>query len=256
MRRTVIVGLFLLGAMTGGCGGEDEEGIVVFAAASLPDAFVEAGKAFEGTEAGVPVRFSFASSSALAVQINEGAPADVFASANEEQMEAVVSKGNAAEARVFATNHLAIVVASGVEGVNGLEGLGRPGLKLVVAARDVPAGKYAREAIAKGRERFGAEWERRVLGNVRSEEPNVRAVLTKVELGEADAGIVYVSDIEAPAGGVRAAPIGEAFDVVARYPVAVVTGSGQRAAAARFVEFLLSAEGQRILRQHGFGAPP
>jgi molybdate transport system substrate-binding protein len=231
--------------------------ITVFAASSLTDAFREAGGRFEQLNPRTKVVFSFASSATLATQVNEGAPADVFASANQEQMAVVAAKGNVGQSSVFATNSLVVVVPKGSAKVQSFRDLSRPGLKLVLAAPDVPAGQYAREALknASSDAGYGSDFARRVLANLKSEEPNVRVVLAKVQLGEADAGIVYGTDAAAASVDVARVEIPVEFNVVARYPVAVVKRSGRATTANAFVEFVLGPEGQDLLKRFGFGPP-
>jgi molybdate transport system substrate-binding protein len=250
-------------ALAFACGGGGDAGepgsikgtITVFAASSLADVFNEAGKQFEAKNPATRVTFNFGSSAALATQINEGAPAGVFASANTAQMKVVIAKGNAADARLFATNTLVVVVARGNRSIEAYRDLTRPGLKLVLAAKDVPVGQYARDSLAAATAggEYGPAFSTHVLANLKSEEANVRAVLTKVQLGEADAGIVYRTDIDAAAADVRQVEIPAKYNIVAEYPVAVTTGSKRPALARAFVDYLLSAEGQAILQKYGFG---
>lgn len=232
--------------------------LTVFAAASLAEPFEEIGRAFETRpeNAGVAVEFSFAGSQQLARQINEGAPADVFAAANMEQMDIVIAEGrvDASAVHVFAENRLVVIVPEdNPAGIKTLADLARPGLKLVLAAEEVPAGQYSLEFLrnASADPQFGAEYEAKVLANVVSYDENVRAVFTKVQLGEADAGIVYATD--AAAGeGVRVIDIPAALNVTARYPIAAVSSSPNEDVAKRFVEFLLSQEAQDILNRYRF----
>ena len=232
--------------------------LTVFAAASLAEPFEEIGRAFEARpeNAGVAVAFSFAGSQQLARQINEGAPADVFAAANPEQMDVVAAEGrvDASGVRIFAENRLVVIVPEdNLAGINALEVLARPGLKLVLAAEEVPAGRYSLEFLRKASAdpQFSETYEAEVLANVVSYEENVRAVLTKVQLGEADAGVVYATD--AAAGGkVGVIEIPQALNVAARYPIAVVSGSQNEEVAKRFVEFVMSQEAQDILSGYGF----
>lgn len=232
--------------------------LTVFAAASLAEPFEEIGQAFESRpeNMGVAVEFSFAGSQQLARQINEGAPADVFAAANQEQMDAVIAEGNvdANAPRIFAENRLVVIVPEDNPAeINDLADLARPGLKLVLAAEEVPAGRYSLEFLRKASAdpQFGADYEAKVLVNVVSYDENVRAVLTKVQLGEADAGIVYATD--AAAGrDLRVIDIPLVLNVNARYPIAVVSGSPNEDVANRFVEFVLSPEAQDIISRSGF----
>jgi molybdate transport system substrate-binding protein len=201
------------------------------------------------------VTFNFAASSALAVQINEGAPADVFASADAAQMQAASSTGRIGTAGVFATNLLVVVVPGEGAPVSTFADLAEPGVRLVLAAPEVPAGKYARESLEKASRPGGisGDFSERVLANLRSNEANVRAVLTKVQLGEADAGFVYQTDIPPNAGGVKAIQIPPEYNVVAEYLIGAVGEGGTASPVAHaFVAFVLSDEGQTILRRHGF----
>lgn len=231
----------------------------IFAASSLTDAFKSLAEAFGEAHPRVSVIFNFASSSSLAVQIDEGAPADVFASAGEPQMDAVTAAGNASNPQVFATNDLVIVVPAGSSRVTSLADLAQPGLRLVLAGPDVPAGVYARQALANAAQAQGgpgAGFAAEVLSNVRSNESNVRAVLTKVQLGEADAGIVYGTDAMLVEDEVDVVEIPPAYNVAALYPIAQTTRSRNPSAAAAWVAYVLSPEGQSILARFGFGPPP
>lgn len=235
--------------------------ITVFAAASLAEAFRALGDAFVARHPGSEVAFSFAGSQQLATQILAGARADVFASANAAQMERVVAGGavDGAAPRVFATNHLVVVhPADNPAGIKALGDLARPGIKLVLAAPDVPAGAYAREMLDAADRGAGvpAGFRDAVLANVVSNESDVQAVASKVALGEADAGIVYASD----AGGRLAERLGQLdvpkeLAVRAAYPIAPVAESRHPGASAAFVAFVRSAEGRAVLVAHGFGVP-
>jgi molybdate transport system substrate-binding protein len=232
--------------------------IIVFAAASLTEAFREMEGPFEAAHPGADVRFNFASSAALATQINEGAPADVFASADLPQMKVVMDAGNATGDQIFATNDLVVVVPKVGSRVASFEDLARHGVRLVLAAPDVPAGRYSREILANASAASGGiapDFSERVLANLRSNEANVRAVLAKVQLGEADAGIVYSTDAAITADQVAVIPIPAAFNVTARYPIATVTNGRNPSGGAAFVAFVLGSEGQAVLAKYGFGSP-
>jgi molybdate transport system substrate-binding protein len=231
--------------------------LTVFAAASLQDAFRIQGKAFEERRPDVRLAFNFASSRALRVQIEEGAEADVFASASTRETDALCAEGLlAGDPIVFATNVLTIVVAPGnPAGIQTARDLARPGLTLVLAAEEVPAGEYARTSIHKMATKLGPAFEEAVLGNVVSNEDSVRQVLAKVALGEADAGIVYVSDVTA-APDLQTIPIPMEHNTVAEYPIAVLAGSARMDLAEAFVDIVLSNDGQRVLREWGFLPPP
>lgn len=228
--------------------------LTVFAAASLTEAFTEIGEAFEAQHPGVNVVFNFAGSHALHTQIVEGAQADVFASANDIEMDALVSSGFVAQGAVkyFLTNRLTVILpADNPAGLESLEDLAQPGLKLVLAAEEVPAGNYARQSLGMMNNEFGPDFKDRVLANVVSNEDNVRQVVAKVQLGEADAGIVYRSDAAAVTG-LKQIEIPAQLNVIAAYPIAPLLGAPNRGAAADFINFVLSEDGQALLRTWGF----
>ena len=238
----------------GGVSGE----VLVFAASSLTDALKESGEAFAREHPGAKVTFSFGASSALATQINEAARADVFAAADTTQMQAVADGGRlAGPVRVFATNVPVVVKPKGSNAARRFEDLARPGLRLVLAGPEVPIGKYSREVFerASGPGGVSPDFAARVLANVRSNEANARAVLAKVQLGEADAGVVYRSDAAAAGPAVDVLAVPAAFVVVATYPIAPLQGGKNAGGAAAFVDFVLSPEGQAILAKYGFGQP-
>jgi molybdate transport system substrate-binding protein len=230
----------------------------VFAAASLSAAFGEIGKQFEVTHPGVTVVFNFAGSQQLAQQINEGAPADVFASANKTQMDAVITAGGVTSAapQTFVRNRLvAIFPKDNPAGLRALSDLANPGLKLVLAAQEVPVGRYSLDFLDKAAADpgFGATFKDDVLKNVVSYEDNVKAVLAKVALGEADAGIVYSSDVSGQdADKVGQLEIPNELNVIASYPIAPVRESRNAELAQAFIDFVLSQQGQDILAQSGF----
>lgn len=252
----------LAGLLTAAACGDDGEGdgdtLTVFAAASLSSAFGEIGAAFEAEHEDVTVEFNFAGSQALATQLVEGAVADVFASANTTQMERVVAEDlHDGEPVIFARNQLAIIVPSdnpaGVESVNDL---GDPDLKLVLAAEDVPVGQYARESLALLAETAEFQEQHPDFGefNIVSNETNVLQVVTRVRLGEADAGIVYETDVTPDvAEDVRLIPIPDGLNIIAEYPIVALSG-GDTGLAGEFIELVLSEEGQEILARWGFRA--
>ena len=216
-----------------------EETAIVFAAASLTETF-------NAIAAAHPARFSFGASSALATQLEQGAPADAIATADEVTMKKLVDAGLVDAPQVFAKNRLEIAVEpNNPEGVQGLADLAKAGLKVVLAGEQVPVGRYARQALGAAN----------VTVVPVSLEPDVKAVLTKVQLGEADAGIVYATDVRAAKGKVTGVAIPEAQNVVAMYPIAVSKRAANPAAAKAFVAFVLSAEGRAILERFGFAAP-
>ncbi len=233
--------------------------LVVFAASSLTDAFTEIGQAFEAQNSGVKVSFNFASSSDLALQLSEGAQADVFASANQKQMDKANEAGRIADGiEIFATNRLVVIVpADNPAGIQAPIDLATEDIKLVLAAPDVPARDYAEEVLDKlsADPAYGDGFKAAVLTNLVSEEANVRQVVTKVSLGEADAGIVYTSDVTPDvAGTVLRIEIPDEFNVIASYPIAAVKDAPHAATARAFIDFILSQDGQAILRKWGFGS--
>jgi molybdate transport system substrate-binding protein len=231
--------------------------VTVFAAASLSDVFTEIGKRVEREHPGWRVRFNFGGSNQLALQIENGAQADVFASADAPWMESLARRGRLeGRAQVFARNRMiAVIPRTNPARIAGLRDLAKPGVKLVLAGDVVPAGRYAREILRRLAELpdYGEDYSRRVLRNLVSEEENVRAVVTKVQLGEADAGFCYVTDaLGPPARLLRTIPIPDDRNVLAEYPIAVVASSPRAEAARAFVERVLSPEGQRVLARYGF----
>lgn len=255
--------LVVLGAACGGPPSADSDGtgdgapvdggtglageLLVSAAASLTDAFAEIASAFEGAHPNVVVTLNVAGSSALRAQILEGAPVDVFAPADRADMQRVVEAGEVrGRVRVFATNVLRIAVPPGNPAqVTGLEDFARGELVLGLCGAQVPCGAFARRALA----RAGVE------PAIDTHEPDVRALLTKIELGEVDAGITYATDVRAAGGAVEGIDIPDAHNVVAEYPVAVLAGAPNPEAARAFVAYVLSAAGRAILARHGFAFP-
>lgn len=273
MFKRGFLGLILLAPLllTAGCGGATglagafpgkprAEGntVTIYAAASLTESFQALGDAFSKEGGQVTVLFNFAGSQRLAQQLTNGAPGDLFASADERQMRVAVEGGRIDEesVQIFAHNSLAVVVPQGNPGnLSGFEDLADPGLRLVLATPEVPVGHYTRQFLQKASrpEWLGPGFQEDVLANVSSLELNVRAVLTKVSLAEADAGIVYASDVIGKAdANVETLPIPEALNVTGNYLIAPLK-DGQNAEQARaFVAFLRSPQGQSILREFGF----
>ncbi len=231
--------------------------LTVFAAASLTDAFNEIAGAFQTAHPRVTVRYNFGASSTLRTQLEQGARADVFASADQVQMDAA-KKANVidGEAQLFAKNKLTVIVpADNPAKIGGVQDLARPGIRFVLTDKSVPIGNYARTALEKmaGDPRFGADFAQKVLANLKSEEANVRAVVTKVQLGEADAAIVYSSDVTPTvAKEVQRITIPDEFNIIATYPIAVVRDAPNKPAARAFVQFVRGPQGQDILNKWGF----
>jgi molybdate transport system substrate-binding protein len=230
--------------------------LTVFAAASLTDAFSEMGHDFEASHPGVTVRFNFAGSQTLSTQITQGAVADVFASANQAEMDKLVSAGLVRQdaPKDFLSNLLVIILPKNNPArILNLQDLARPGLKLDMADETVPAGKYARQVLDNMSKdpSFGANFGAEVLANVVSNESDVKQVVAKVQLGEADAGFVYISDAVAAPGLMRIA-IPSDLNVVATYPIAMLIRAPQPELGSEFIAYVLSAEGQGILKKWGF----
>ncbi len=221
--------------------------IVVLAAASLTGSFTAEAKAFEQANPGTKVTLSFGASSTLATQVVQGAPADVFASADQANIAKVTDPGLAAgPATAFATNRLAVIVAKGnPKGISGLVDLARSDLIVVLAAPEVPVGKYGQQALDTAK----------VAVTPKSLEADVKAVVSKVTLGEADAGIVYTTDVKAAGDKADGVAIPDDVNVLATYPAVVTKAAKNPVAAAAFVAFLGSADGRKILADAGFGLP-
>ncbi|HET8524321.1 MAG TPA: molybdate ABC transporter substrate-binding protein [Thermomicrobiales bacterium] len=231
--------------------------LTVFAAASLTDAFNTMAHDLEAAHPGLKITINFAGSQQLVTQLTEGAPADVFASANNSQMQAAVDGGVIdGTPETFVKNQLAIIVPKdNPGGVQNPADLAKKGLKLDLAAPAVPVGKYARVSICQmgaDTATYGEGFVQNVAANVVSEENNVKAVVTKIQLGEADAGIVYTTDVtKEVANDVTVIEIPPAVNVIATYPVAAVKGGNTQLAQA-FISYLLGPDGQATLKQYGF----
>ncbi|MBT1674791.1 molybdate ABC transporter substrate-binding protein [Curtobacterium aurantiacum] len=231
-----------------GSGTEGPTGsITVFAAASLQQTFTTLGKQYETAHPGASIRFSFAGSSDLVTQIQNGAPADVFAAADQANMAKLTSDDLVSGSpRAFATNTLEIAVAPGnPEGISGLDDLTAPGVQLVTCAAPVPCGAAA------------ATVERAAGIDLRpvSEEQSVTDVLGKVQSGQADAGLVYVTDVRGADGAVDGVPFDESAEAVNTYPIGVLRESADPELAHAFTDYVRSATGQRVLSAAGFGKP-
>jgi len=235
--------------LAGGCTRSpgEERHVLVFAAASLVEPFQALAAEFERQHPGTRIDLHFAGTAQLVMQIQEGAPADVLAAADVPSMQRVEAAGLVrSPARIFARNRLAIVTPRGnPRGIRGLEDLARPDLAVLLCGPEVPAGRYAREVLARAS-----------LGvHPVSDEPSVKAVVSKVQLGEADAGIVYVTDAASARELVDTVDLPDAHNTVASYPVAVLSGGGAPELAAELVAQVLSPGGQSILQRCGFLPP-
>jgi molybdate transport system substrate-binding protein len=259
--KVLLIGLVLMlvvGCSAGAASESDGGELLVFAASSLTESLQDTASEFEEDNPGLTVTLNFAGSQQLRTQLEQGAQADVFASANWPQMNAVADVGLlSGEAVSFATNRLVVIVPAESTEITSLEDLAQPGTKLVLAQAEVPVGAYSHNAIDNLADRlqYGTDYADRVLGNLVSEETNVRNVAQKVALGEADAGIVYQTDAMTPdiAERVRVIHIPDEFNVVASYPIAALSESAQPDLARQFVDFVLSDEGEQILGEYGFG---
>lgn len=229
--------------------------LVVYAASSLTEAFTDIGAEFEARQTDTRVVFNFAGSQALSTQIEHGAVADVFASADTVHMDRLREKGLLGGDPIpFAENRLIVALPAANPGkIGDVRDLARPGLAIVIAQENVPVGRYTRQVLVKlsTDAAYGSAFRDAVRANVRSEELNVRQVLAKVVLGEADAGFVYVSDIAASSATVRTLEIPEHANVMAEYPIALLASAKEEALARRFIEFLRTEIAQDILRQAG-----
>jgi molybdate transport system substrate-binding protein len=238
---------------------QDEDSITVFAASSLTDAFEELSTVFNETS-GVAVVLNFAGSSTLAVQIEQGAPADVFASANATQMQNLVEDKLVDEnaIQIFAENQLVVIVpADNPAQIETLTDLANSDPLIVMASKGVPIRVYTDELLQRLTALYGDNYVTDVLANVVSEEPNVRQVVARVVLGEADAAIVYRTDITPDvAESLTIIELPTAIESpIARYPIAPLLDAPHPDSAAQFIEFVLSDEGQAILQKWGFCSP-
>jgi molybdate transport system substrate-binding protein len=234
--------------ITGAATGTSLRGeLLVSAAASLADVFAELGSDFEAAHPGVDVQLNLGSSASLRQQVLEGAPADVFASADMSNMTRLVDAGETTGGPViFARNRMEIAVPAGnPAGITGLDDFADDELLIGLCAEQVPCGAYAREVLRNAG----------VAPSVDSNEPDVRALLTKVEAGELDAGITYLTDVLSTGGAVEGLAIREDVNVMADFPISTLVGASNPEVAARFVAFVLSGQGQTILDGYGFSSP-
>jgi molybdate transport system substrate-binding protein len=218
--------------------------VVVFAAASLKDAFDQIGKQFEQANPGVSVKFNYAGSSSLATQIKQAAPADVFASADTTNMDTVTNDNLASGSpQEFARNNLEIMVAAGnPKHIKSVAGLANSDVKVAVCASDVPCGKYTQEVFSKAG----------VTVHPVSEETSVSSVVTKVTLGEADAGVVYTTDVKAAGDKAAGVAIPANQNVTAEYPIVALKDAPNSDGANAFIDYVMSSAGQKVLESFGF----
>ncbi|HUK78265.1 MAG TPA: molybdate ABC transporter substrate-binding protein [Thermoleophilia bacterium] len=243
------------GSSSGSSPGPDK--LTVFAAASLNKVFPQIAAAFEATHAGVTFTFNFAGTDTLATQIEQGAPADVFAGASTKYGDELAGKGLIGTPQIFATNKLVLVVpAANPAKITSLADLTRPGVKLVVGDPTVPIGTYTRKVLGNLDTTYGAGYATEVLKNVVSEELDVTSIATSVALSNADAGFVYVTDALSAGDKIRTIELPPAAQAVASYPIAVVKASGSATTAQQFATFVLGDQAQALLKAAGFGPPP
>jgi len=220
--------------------------LTVFAAASLKEAFTTIGEQFEAAHPGVKVTFSFGASSSLAAQIINGAPADVFASAAPKNMQQVVSAGDASHPVDFAKNVMEVAVPpSNPAKITSVDDLAKPSVKTALCQPQVPCGATAAKVFGKAR----------IVVRPVTLQPDVKSVLTQVELGNVDAGVVYVTDVHAAGAKVKGVPIPAEVNASTAYPIATVSKSGNKAAAQAFVAYVLSPAGQTVLTEAQFEKP-
>ena len=253
--RRALVCLVVLAPLSAAA--QERQHLTVFAAASLREAFRELGDTMERRTPGLRVDFNFAGSQELAAQLLAGAAADVFASADGRWMKFARDSGIiAGEPRAFVRNRLVVIVPKTTSGgIGKLQDLARPGVKLVLASSVVPAGAYSRVMLnnLSRSPGFDADFGSRTINNVVSQEQDVRAVVSKVQLGEADAGVCYVSDVSPKVSrDVRVFEIPEAANVVAEYPIARVKNGANAAGALAFIDLVISPAGQATLARHHF----
>jgi len=247
VRRLAPLGALAVLSALAGCGGGGEPQLTVFAASSLREPLGDYAETFAGAE----VRSSFAGSDTLAAQIRQGAGPDVFAAADNADPAELHRESLVGKPVPFAANQLVIAVPKGSE-IDSIEDLTEPGTSVLIGDPSVPVGSYTREALS----RLPASERRAILANVRSEEPEVSAVVAKLAGGAADAGFVYVTDVEAAAGELRTVPLPASLRPEIAYAAAVVSGSGERQLAQRYLDGLLEGEGETALRRAGFLPPP
>ena len=246
-RAAAVTAALALTLPTGCSGAGDEDRLTVLAAASLTETFEELAGRFEEQHPGVEVTLVLDSSSSLAEQVRQGAPGDVLATADEQTMESVVAAdGTSGPSRPFAGNRIVLAVPTDPDApVQRVDDLEDPGVRYVVCVPAAPCGRVAAAALA----------EAGIDASAASEEVDVKAVLQKVELGEADAGLVYATDVRAAGDGVRAIELATSPATSTRYAVATLRGSEHPELAEAWVDLVLSAEGQGVLTRAGFGSP-
>jgi molybdate transport system substrate-binding protein len=252
MRRT-LVGATVVALGIAGCGDSTKTSsssssgpLVVSAAASLKQAFTAYGNQFGS------VRYSFAGSDELAAQIRQGAKPDVFASANTKLPQALYGEGQTGKPVVFAGNRLVLAVPAKSAKVSSLDDLAKPGVKIATGSATVPVGSYTRQVLA----RLPAGQRKAIMANVRSQEPDVKGVVGKLTQGAVDAGFVYITDVKATKGALKAIELPKSTKPSAAYGAVVVKGAKHPANAKKFVAGLVNGQGKQDLLDAGFEPPP
>jgi molybdate transport system substrate-binding protein len=255
--RVSVIALAVCAAIVSGCGGSSSGSstgssgtptLTVSAATSLTDAFTAYGKQFDEAKA----RFSFAGSDQLAAQIQQGARPDVYAAANTKLPDQLYSKGLIEKPVVFATNTLVLAVPASGSKIASLADLAKPGVKIAAGAASVPVGTYTLKVLSG----LPPAERKAIEGNIVSSEPDVGGVVGKVSEGAADAGFVYITDVKASGGKLKALTIPASLNPTGAYGVAVVKGTKHEQQAQSFVNGLMNGVGQQQLQKAGFGAPP
>jgi molybdate transport system substrate-binding protein len=231
--------------------------LTVLAASSLTNVFPKIGSAFSKDHPGVKFRFSFAGTDQLAAQLEQGAPADVFAGASPKYGDQLAGEHLIGTAELFCTNRLVVITpASNPGGITSLQDLATKPVKIVIGSEDVPIGSYTRTVLTNLDSVYGTGYADQVLSHVVSNEDAVASIVTKVQSGEADAGFVYVTDAQAAGSDVKTIGLPDAAQAVAEYPIAAVDRSAHSKDAQEFVEFVLGPSAQHLLASAGFGPPP
>jgi molybdate transport system substrate-binding protein len=262
-RRLSVVSV-IAALLLGACGSSEPSStaardveLTVLAAASLTDVLPKIGDAFTADHSGVTFAFSFAGTDQLAAQIEQGAPADVFAGASTKYGDQLAGEDLVDAMTVFCTNQLVVITpVSNPGGIDTLEDLSTKPVKLVIGAETVPVGSYTRTVLANLDAVYGDGYSDAVLANVVSNEDSVTSIVTKVQSGEADAGFVYVTDALGAGSDVNTITLPDEAQAVAEYPIAAVTASDHASDAQEFVKFVLAPAAQGMLADAGFGPPP
>ena len=263
MRRRPAALLLVAALLLGSCGGSSDSSgsggvatVTVLAAASLTNVLPQIASAYNQSHTKVDFRFSFAGTDTIAAQIRQGAPADVFAGASTTYSDTLKKQHLIDGPKLFCTNELVLVLPpSNPAHISSLRDLATGGVKVDIAAPSVPAGSYTLTVLRNLDRRYGDDYSKDVFANVVSHETDVEAVLTKVRLGEADAGFVYITDAIASGRKVKTIELTSYARAVAAYPIAVLRASGRPPLARSFVDYVLSGPAQKILRKAGFGPP-